>query len=80
MSYDDYFKYHEPNPPRRGIFQPKNLETLRPEARDWIGKTFDWHCEGTSNSDEPYPEQKRWVRVGQSRWCPDEDIEWLNPY
>lgn len=73
---------------RRGIFQPKIMDTLRPQMQTLIGHEFDLDYAGTSDDDEPYPGQTRWMiarnhdadlgsdQIG--RWIPEEDIQFID--
>lgn len=66
-------------------FEPKNRETLRPCMVELIGREFNWEWVGTSDVDEPFPGQSRWMIERQhdaeipdeckGRWCPREDLE-----
>jgi hypothetical protein len=70
---------------RRGIFQPKNTDTLRACMASLAGKSFDWTYAGTGGEDEPCPSQTRWLmdrkhdtelepeQIGW--WVPEEDID-----
>ena len=69
---------------RRGRFEPRIMETLRPVVRPLIGRVFCFEYAGTSGDDEPYPGQTRWVVSRQHDaelepeqrcwWLPAEDI------
>lgn len=66
-------------------FVPKNLETLRECMKPLVGKIFEWEWMGTSDDDEPYPGQTRWLITRKhdpeipdeckGRWAPFEDLE-----
>src|SRR5690606_29233534 len=68
---------------RWATFTPKRLDTLRPEARAHIGKTYLWHRMWTITEDDggPYVGQTAWqpdpeFGVG---WAPDEDLTPADP-
>ena len=76
--------------PRRriGIFRPKKIESVRECMLPLIGKQFEFEYAGTSDDDEMFPGQTRWVVARKhdpeldddqiGRWLPDEDIESVN--
>jgi hypothetical protein len=74
---------------RRGVFRPRNLSTLQPQFQTLIGRVFDFEFVGTSEDDESYPGQTRWIisclhddeltEEQRGRWMPEEDIEWSQP-
>lgn len=77
----------KPEQPRRrtGVFQPKNVTTLRSVLLPLIGKSFEWCYAGMSGSDEPFSGQMRWTISGKHDaelstdqigwWVPEQDIE-----
>ena len=70
---------------KSGVFRPKDMTTLKDCMKALIGQSFEWEYAGTSDEDEPYPGQVRWMisrrhdaaltdkQIG--RWVPEEDIE-----
>ena len=72
-----------------GVFEPKRLDTLRPEAKPLVGQTFKFRYAWTMDEDDPYPGQVAWIidRADEDRlhlpdeqrgwWYPDEDIREL---
>jgi hypothetical protein len=67
---------------RRAVFSPKRRDNLRPSAIPFIGQEIEWSYVGTSEPDEAFPGQKRWLpTMGQPAhdahlgWVPDEDLE-----
>jgi hypothetical protein len=69
---------------RRAIVKPKRLDTLKLHARAVVGRTFDFDFAGTSDDDESYPGQHRWMIARKHDheipleligcWFPDEDL------
>lgn len=72
-------------------FVPKNRETLRPGMEPYIGTDLELTWVGTSNDDEPFPRQHRWITTrefedrinmdneARGRWIPNEDLEDIRP-
>jgi hypothetical protein len=60
-------------------FKPARTDNLRPEIVPLIGEIFTWDYTGTSNDDEPYPGQQRWLTQDRrlNYWVPSEDLELL---
>ena len=69
-----------------GVFEPKQIDTLRREVAQLVGKTFKFRYAWTMDEDDPFPGQVAWVidrddelRLGltdeqRGWWFPDEDI------
>ncbi len=71
---------------REGTFNPKNIETLKPEAIKYIGKKLFFMYAWLIEPDEDYagqnaytlhPEKNRYSYLDGVVWCPEEDITWL---
>ncbi len=68
---------------REGVFNPKNLETLRPEAHQYIGKEFYYLFAWTVREGEGFAGQNAYTMHPKTDrhdflfWCPEEDITWL---
>lgn len=90
VSQDDdgeWFRFYIGPRKRRGVFRPKEMDTLRPCMIPLIGREFDFDWMGVSDNNERFPGQMRWMisrahddeldkdQVGL--WMPDEDIEWV---
>jgi hypothetical protein len=72
-------------------FEPKNLETLRPCMKPYIGQLLELEWAGTSDEDEAFPGQHRWMTLrsfeertdmdekARARWVPDEDLADVRP-
>ena len=66
----------------RGTFNPARRDDLKPEMLPLIGRSMIFEYGGTSNDDEPYPGQMRYLiwptedlpKDVYYRWCPLEDI------
>jgi len=68
-------------------FDPKDRKTLRPCMIPLIGRTFEFDFAGTSDDDEPFPGQTRWMISRKhdpeipdeckGRWFPFEDLVFL---
>lgn len=66
-------------------FSPKKRDDLRECMVPLIGRIFEWEWMGTSDDDESYPGQTRWVITrkhddeipdeAKGRWAPFEDLE-----
>jgi hypothetical protein len=62
-------------------FQPKNLDTLKPHARSWIGQRFLFEAMYKQAEDESYPGEWAMYFVRNERasvefgWAPLSDLE-----
>lgn len=73
------------------IFSPKDRSTLRPSMEPYIGQRLELEWAGTSDDDEPFPGQHRWMTLrefekridmdeeARCRWIPDEDLSDVQP-
>ena len=68
----------------RARFEPKRLDTLRPEARPFVGQTFKWMASWKITEEDGGPYVGQWaftlsyssVNEGQQNfgWVPEEDL------
>jgi hypothetical protein len=68
-----------------GVFQPKNIATLRPCMLPLIGLEFSWVFAGVQDADMAFPDQTCWMTgrdhdaeltvEQRTKWVPDEDIQ-----
>lgn len=67
----------------RATFQPKRLDTLKPDAAEHVGETFDWEFLWEIGEDDSavYAGQAAWQPLDPNRalpwfgWVPTEDLE-----
>ncbi len=73
---------------RKGIFNPKIMDTLKPVVRECVGKefyfSFAWPIEEEDSEvyagQDAYlihPKEDRYSFPEGFTWCPEEDITWL---
>ena len=67
----------------RARFEPKRMETLRPEARPFIGRTFEWMASWKITEEDGGPYVGQWAfTLSYSPeneglnfgWAPEEDL------